>query len=97
MLLLIIGLVLFLGVHSISIVAGGGTHEADDGDLVLFGGFPAWAVADRISLERRTERAITRAPEGKANDVIAVVVGLSTYVAVLLWAHQWLFGVAPIG
>ena len=66
-------------------------------DLVLFGAFLAWAVVDRISLRRRTERAIPRAPQGKANDVIAVVVGLAMYVAFLLWAHQWLVGVAPIG
>ncbi|MEQ9546135.1 MAG: NnrU family protein [Marinobacter sp.] len=64
-------------------------------DLLLFGSFLGWAVADRISLKRRSERPIATLPASKANDAIAVVGGLVVYVVFVFWAHQWLFGVAP--
>src|SRR5579863_947059 len=41
-------------------------------DVVLFGAFLAWAVADRISLKRRAPRALPTAPAGRWNDAIAV-------------------------
>ncbi|MDF0748668.1 NnrU family protein [Marinobacter sp. 71-i] len=65
-------------------------------DLLLFGSFLAWAVADRISMKRRTQRPIATLPTNKANDAIAVVGGVAVYVVTVFWAHQWLFGVAPI-
>lgn len=64
-------------------------------DLLLFGSFLTWAVADRISMKRRTQRNIPTLPGSKANDIIAVAGGLAVYVVMVLWAHQWLFGVAP--
>jgi uncharacterized membrane protein len=66
-------------------------------DVLLFGGFLIWAVADRISLKHRAEPSVPRLPRGAANDVIAVVAGLALYVAFVLWLHVWLIGVAPIG
>lgn len=66
-------------------------------DVVLFGSFLAWAVADRISLKRRTPRPVPGAPPGKANDVIAIIGGLGLYLAFLLWLHPLLFGVSPLG
>jgi uncharacterized membrane protein len=66
-------------------------------DVVLFGGFLAWAVADRISLKRRNPRPLHTAPAGKVNDVIAVVGGLALYVGFVMWLHVWLIGVSPIG
>ena len=66
-------------------------------DVVLFGSFLAWAVADRISLKRRTPRPVPGAPAGKANDLVAIVGGLGLYVAFLLWLHPLLFGVSPLG
>src|SRR6202022_2610890 len=39
-------------------------------DVLLFGGFLAWAVVDRISLKRRTQTVKT-APPGRFHDVIA--------------------------
>jgi uncharacterized membrane protein len=66
-------------------------------DVLLFGGFLAWAVCDRISLKRRPPQAIRTAAPGRFNDVIAVVVGLGLYVLFILWAHAWLFGVSPLG
>lgn len=65
-------------------------------DVLLFGSFLAWAVADRISMKRRTQRPIATLPATKANDAIAVVGGLSAYVVMVLWVHQWAFGVAPV-
>jgi uncharacterized membrane protein len=65
-------------------------------DLLLFGSFLAWAVVDRISMKRRAQRSIMTLPATKANDAIAVVGGLAVYAVLVLWAHQWLFGVAPV-
>ena len=65
-------------------------------DLLLFGAFLAWAVADRISMKRRTQRPIATLPASKANDAIAVAGGLAVYVVMVFWAHQWLYGVAPV-
>ncbi len=65
-------------------------------DVFLFGGFLAWAVADRVSFKRRPVRAVPALPARAANDAIAVVGGLLLYAALLLWAHAWLFGVAPL-
>lgn len=64
--------------------------------LVLFGSFLAWAVMDRISVKRRGEPDPV-APSGWTGDIIVVVVGTVAWVVLLLWAHQWLFGIAPIG
>ncbi len=64
-------------------------------DLLLFGGFLAWAVADRISVGKRPTPA-TDHPGPVRNDVIAVVVGLILYVVFVKWAHLHLFGVPPI-
>jgi uncharacterized membrane protein len=65
-------------------------------DVLLFGGFLAWAVADRISLKRRAPRPVPALPASPLNDVIVVVAGLAAYVAMLLWVHRWLIGVSPL-
>jgi uncharacterized membrane protein len=68
------------------------------GDVLLFGGFLAWAVADRISLKRRPARPGPGSGPPKAvNDLIALVGGLVVYVVFLFWAHAWLIGVRPLG
>jgi uncharacterized membrane protein len=64
-------------------------------DVLLFGGFLAWAVLDRISLKRRAQ-AVPSAPAGRYNDLIAVVVGLALYLVFIEWAHLRLFGVSPL-
>jgi uncharacterized membrane protein len=66
-------------------------------DVLLFGAFLAWAVADRISVKRRPIRPVPSAPARPINDVIVVVVGMALYVAFLLWGHAWLIGVSPLG
>jgi uncharacterized membrane protein len=65
-------------------------------DVLLFGGFLVWAVADRISLKRRPQPSVPGAPPGKRNDLIALGLGLVFYVAFILFLHRWLFGVSPI-
>jgi uncharacterized membrane protein len=66
-------------------------------DVLLFGGFLAWAVVDRISLKRRSApQALRTAPAGPWNDVIAVVLGLAIYALTIGWAHVRLFGVSPL-
>lgn len=66
-------------------------------DLLLFGGFLAWAVADRISLKRRAGRAVPALPASRANDAIVIVGGLALYAAFALWLHPILIGVAVAG
>jgi uncharacterized membrane protein len=66
-------------------------------DLLLFGGFLLWAVADRISVKRRAVvRPLPGPPPGKFNDVIAVVGGLALYVLFVFWLHTKLIGVPPL-
>jgi uncharacterized membrane protein len=66
-------------------------------DLILFGGFLIWAVADRISLKRRAPQNLQTFAPGRWNDVIAVVGGLAAYALFIGWAHLRLFGVSPLG
>jgi uncharacterized membrane protein len=67
-------------------------------DVLLFGGFLAWAVADRISVKRRSMPQVLRtAPPRPWNDAIAVVLGLAIYALLIGWAHVRLFGVSPLG
>ncbi|MDM0109966.1 NnrU family protein [Variovorax sp. J22R24] len=67
-------------------------------DVLLFGAFLVWAVADRISVKRRAvPRSVPGAPPGALNDVIVVVGGLLVYAAFLFWAHVWVTGVSPLG
>ena len=65
-------------------------------DVLLFGGFLVWAVADRISVKRRPAAAKPAAAPSARNDVIAMVGGLAGYVVFVLWAHAWLMGVSPL-
>lgn len=65
-------------------------------DVLLFGGFLAWAVADRISLKRRVPRATPELPYKPKNDMIVVAGGLVVYVLFVVWLHRVLIGVAPV-
>lgn len=70
-------------------------------DVLLFGGFLLWAVADRVSLKRRAQAGLLRTvpvlPASGANDLIAVVGGLALYGLTVGWAHAFLLGVRPFG
>lgn len=65
-------------------------------DLLLFGGFLVWAVADRISYKHRQQRPLSAASPAARNDVIVVIVGLAIYAWFVLGLHQKLTGVQPI-
>jgi uncharacterized membrane protein len=63
-------------------------------DVLLFGSFLVWAVADRISMKRRIQRPIPSAPPSEFNDAIAILAGLIIYAVFVVYAHAALFGVA---
>ena len=65
-------------------------------DVLLFGGFLAWAVADRISMKRRSQRKIIKAPRSGLNDVLAIVGGIGVYLVFVFWLHARWFGVAIV-
>lgn len=65
-------------------------------DVLLFGGFLAWAVADRISFKRRVQRPLKTVPRSKMNDAIAIVLGLVLYFAFMHYLHVRLIGVSPM-
>lgn len=72
--------------------------NGDAASLLLFLGFLAWAVIDRISVARR-ERAGERAeiPVGPvSNDAVAVIVGIAVYGLFVWKLHEWLIGVPVI-
>lgn len=65
-------------------------------DVLLFGGFLVWAVADRIAVKRRPQAIVVIGSEAVRNDLIAVVGGLAVYVIFVFWLHRVLIGVAPM-
>jgi uncharacterized membrane protein len=66
-------------------------------DVLLFGAFLVWAVADWISVQRRAvPRRVPGAPPGALNDIVALAGGLVVYAAFLWRAHIWLTGVSPL-
>ncbi len=66
--------------------------------VLLFGGFLVWAVADRISVKRRSgPGSAPQLPRTALNDVIVVIGGLGLYVAFAFWLHPILFGVSVMG
>lgn len=70
-------------------------------DVLLFGGFLAWAVADRISVKHRAAAGLRVGPplklSGPDRDLWAVIGGLLVYGVFAGWAHGALFGVRPFG
>jgi uncharacterized membrane protein len=67
-------------------------------DVMLFGAFLAWGVADYVSCRRRDRAAGTVYVTGPVSrDVTAVIVGLVAWIAFAFWLHGWLIGVRPLG
>lgn len=67
-------------------------------DLLLFGTFLLWAVADFRSARRRDAAAGTSYPPGTATrTLLAVAVGLAAWAAFAFWAHAAWIGVRPMG
>jgi uncharacterized membrane protein len=65
-------------------------------DVLLFGGFLAWAVALRVSYRTRPARTVSPVPAWPINDLLAVALGLLLYIALVMGLHERLFGLAPL-
>lgn len=85
--------------------------NGDLASILLFGGFLVWSVAQILSYARRMAPVAAAEPVSSdllavgvgpalsgptPYDVIGLGVGLALYLVFLLWAHSWLFGVAPL-
>lgn len=76
-------------------------HLLANGDLasvLLFGSFLVWAVADRISVKRRTAadaQSVVSVP-GRYSDIFVILVGLGLYALFAWKLHELLIGV-PVG
>ena len=67
-------------------------------DVVLFGAFLAWAVADYIASRRRDRAAGTVYAVGPVSrDITAVAIGLAAWAAFAFWLHAAWIGVRPFG
>jgi uncharacterized membrane protein len=65
-------------------------------DVVLFGAFLAWAVADFIAARKRDRRLGTVYPSGNLlQTLLTVVAGGIIWVVFVAGLHLWLIGVAP--
>lgn len=66
-------------------------------DLLLFGSFLAWAIVD-FAANRRRDRALgtVRVAGPVRNDVIAVLLGVLIWAALVWRLHEWLIGVPPL-
>jgi len=67
-------------------------------DLLLFGGFLAWAAIDFRAARQRDRRQQIAYPAGRSGPtVVAVVGGVVAWVGFAFWAHAALIGVRPFG
>ena len=66
-------------------------------DLLLFGGFLAWAVLSFRAARQRDRAAGAVYPAGTlAGTLICLGIGLAVYLAFVFGLHVWLFGVRPV-
>ena len=66
-------------------------------DLVLFGAFLVWALADLASSYARDRRNAVVYPEPDwIATLAAIVLGLILWAVIAFWLHAWLFGVSPL-
>jgi len=70
------------------------TSNGDTASVVLFGSFLVWAVVDLASCYGREQEIVTQ-PAVWA-DVLGIVLGIGLTLLFILWAHEWLFGVAVL-
>jgi uncharacterized membrane protein len=67
-------------------------------DVLLFGGFLAWAIVLFAKSRRRDRAAGTvYAAAGASRDVMAVIAGAGAWAAFAVMLHTLLIGVAPFG
>jgi uncharacterized membrane protein len=66
-------------------------------DVLLFGSFLAWALADfRANRQRDRAAGTVRIAGPPRNDAIAVLVGVILWGAIVWFLHRWLIGVDPL-
>jgi uncharacterized membrane protein len=83
---MIIGVLIWAVVHLV--------NNGDRASLYLFGSFALFSLFSLISSTRRGKLPTYDSPR-ISHDFRAVVSGAVFFVVVLLWAHEYLFGVAP--
>ncbi len=67
-------------------------------DVVLFGAFLLWAVADFAVSRRRDRRAGVIYPQGTlAGDALTLVAGIAAWAIFAFFLHARLIGVSPFG
>lgn len=67
-------------------------------DVVLFGSFLVWSIADYVSARRRDRAAGVVYVAGPVSaDIKAVVIGVIAWIVFAFWLHGWLIGVRPLG
>lgn len=67
-------------------------------DVLLFGGFLAWAALSFSAARKRDRAAHTRYAPGKpVMTVLTIVAGLGAWAAFAFWGHAALIGVRPFG
>jgi len=66
-------------------------------DVILFGAFLIWAIAD-FAVSRRRDRiaGVVYPPGTPRGDLTAVAVGIIAWAIVALWLHRVLIGVNPL-
>jgi uncharacterized membrane protein len=63
-------------------------------DVLLFGAFLAWAIADYTTSRRRDRvLGVKRDPGTMAVTVVTMAVGLVGFMVFAVWLHPWLIGV----
>ncbi|MDQ0326561.1 putative membrane protein [Rhodopseudomonas julia] len=68
------------------------------GDILLFGAFMIWAIVDYAGSRRRDKReGVVRMAGPWKPELIRMGIGLALWLVFLLFLHQWLFGVSPLG
>lgn len=83
-----------------SVAVFGAAHLIANGsaaDVLLFGAFLVWALADLASSYARDRRNAVVYPEPSWGATFgATVLGLALFAAIGLWLHGLLFGVSPM-
>jgi uncharacterized membrane protein len=80
------------------VIVWGVAHLLANGDsrsVALFGGLGVWALVEIVLINRRDGAWQRPAAAPVGSDVIVIIISAIAF-AVVLYFHQWLFGVAPI-
>lgn len=66
-------------------------------DVLLFGGFLAWAIAG-FAVQRRRDRAagVVRPAGALSGDIVTIVAGIIAWAVFVMFLHTWLIGVSPL-